>query len=193
MKHRFTVTGNLDAPVAVTVAAYLDCEHYIYLHKSLTDSLEIMGVKGRVITVRQSWKWFGLRLGHIKDCEYIPPCEFKISNVLPSPRWFPSIHHFISIYTYLAYIENKKTDSTDFSFDVELDMPFWLFPLRGFMQRLIEKMHDQQNAEDMALIKRREKLFGRGNITPYLAEHHFMYHKDDYLKHFGQAGRSVPA
>lgn len=191
MKHKFTVTGNLDAPLAVTVAAYLDCEHYIYLHKSLTDSLEILGVEGRTITVRQSWKWFGLRLGHTKDCEYIPPCDFKIDRVLPSPRWFPSIHHFISISTYLAYTENKRTDSTDFRFDVELDMPVWLYPLRGPMQRLIEKMHDQQNAEDMALIKRREKLFGRGNISPYLAEQHFMYHKDDFIKHFGKVARAT--
>ena len=37
MKHRFLVTEFLDAPLPVVVAAYLDCEHYVYLHRALSE------------------------------------------------------------------------------------------------------------------------------------------------------------
>jgi hypothetical protein len=189
MNHRFTVRGELDAPLHVVVAAYLDCEHYVHLHRSLTDRVEVVGHEGRTITVRQTWKWLGLKLGHLKSGTYVPPAEFRIDRVRPSPWWFPSIHHLVSIETRLVYAENRERDSTEFVFEVSLDLPFWLYPLRGALQRLIERMHEVQNDEDMALIKRRERLFGRGNAAPYLAEHHFMYHKDDYLRHFGEAAR----
>jgi hypothetical protein len=135
--------------------------------------------------VRQTWKELGLKLGHIKHGTYVPPAEFLIDHVTPSPWWLPSVHHFMGIRTRLRYFDNKPRDSTGFVFDVELELPFWLWPLRRFMQQLVERMHDVQNMEDMVLIKRRERLFGRGDATDYLADHHFMYHKDDYLKHFG--------
>lgn len=186
MKHRFTVAEELDCPLAVAVAAYLDCEHYLYLHRSLTDSLEIMKVDGLKITVRQSWKAFGLKLGHDKTGEYLPPSEFRIYGVTPAPRWFPSVHHFVDITTRLRYAAVPERDATMMTFDVELGLPFWLWPARGLLQRLIETLHAAQNAEDLAMIRRRERLVGRENLlAAYLRDHHFCYHKDEFLKHFG--------
>ena len=184
MKHSFSMFGELDAPPRVTVAAYLDCEHYVFLHRALTDSVEVVHQEGFQVTVRQSWEAFGLKLGHLKDGTFIPPFEFHLENVRPEPYWIPSIHHFVGITTHLTYFDLKERDATGFRFDVTLDLPFWLYPVRTILQRLIEKMHDQQNFEDMAMIKRRERLFGRGNTAAYVAEHQFLYHKDAYLKHF---------
>lgn len=187
MKHRFTVVQELDCPVAVSVAAYLDCEHYIFLHRSLTDDVKVIKVDGLKVTVRQAWKAFGLRLGHYKTNEYVPPGEFLIYDVKPAPFWFPSLHHVMEIKTRIRYDPIKERDSSLMTFETELDLPFWLWPLRGVLQRLVEKLHAQQVLEDMVMIKRREGLFGRGNMTAYLAEHHFCYHKDEFLKHFGRA------
>jgi hypothetical protein len=184
VKHSFSVFGELDAPTRVTVAVYLDCEHYVFLHQALSNQVEVLEHEGYRVTVRQDWRALGLTLGHIKDGTYIPPYEFHIENVRPSPRWVPSIHHFIGITTHLTYWDIAERDSTGFRFDVALDLPFWLYPFRRSLQRLIEKMHEQKNVEDMALIKRRERLFGRGNIAAYLAEHQFLYHKDAYVRHF---------
>ena len=187
MKHAFSVVEELDCPLPVAVAAYLDCEHFLFLHRSLTDSLEVVKVDGFKITVRQSWKAFGLKLGHDKTGEYFPPAEFRIYDVIPSPRWFPSVHHLIDITTRLRYAAVPERDATMMTFDVVLDMPFWLWPLRGFLQRLIERMHSAQNAEDLAMIKRREKSVGRENLlNVYLRDHHFCYHKDAFVKHFGK-------
>jgi len=186
MKFCFSVVQELDCSLAVSVAAYLDCEHYIFLHKSLTDSVEIVKVDGFKITVHQSWKAFGLKLGHAKTGEYVPPAEFLIYDVKPVPRWFPSIHHVVDMKTRLRYAAVPERDSTLMRFDVELDIPFWLWPMRRFLQRLIEKLHAQQVLEDMVMIKRREKLVGRKNLLAvYLKDHHFCYHKDEFLKHFG--------
>lgn len=187
MKHEFTVIEELDCPLPVAVAAYLDCEHYLHLHKGLTDSLEVLKVDGFKVTVRQSWKAFGIKLGHDKTGEYLPPAEFRIYDVVPAPRWIPSVHHLIDIKTRLRYAAVPERDATAMTFDVALDMPFWLLPLRGLLQRLIERMHAQQNAEDLAMIKRREKLVGRENLLAvYLRPHHFCYHKDEFVKRFGR-------
>ena len=187
MIHRFTVVEELDCPLAVAVAAYLDCEHYIHLHRSLTDSLEVVKVDGFKVTVRQTWKALGLKLGHDKTGEYVPPAEFLIYDVVPAPKWFPSVHHVLDIRTRLRYTPVPERDSTMMTFDVELGLPFWLWPLRGLLQRLIERLHAQQNAEDLAMIKRRERLVGRENLLAvYLKDHHFCYHKDEFLKHFGR-------
>jgi hypothetical protein len=186
MKHRFTVVDELDCSVAVSVAAYLDCEHYVYLHRSLTDSVEVVKVEGFKVTVRQSWKALGLKLGHDKTGEYVPPAEFLIYDVVPAPRWFPSVHHVMDIKTRLRFTP-AAGDKTLMTFDVELDLPFFLWPLRGFLQGLVEKLHAQQVAEDMEMIAYREKLVGRENLLAvYLKDHHFCYHKDEFLKHFGR-------
>ena len=60
---------------------------------------------------------------------------------------------------------------------VEIKLPFWLYPLRYLIQKGIEKL---KVAEDMEMIYRREKLFGRGNNSVYLADHQFILYKDDY-------------
>lgn len=186
MKHRFTVVAELDCPLPVAVAAYLDCEHYLFLHRSLTDSLEIVKVDGLKVTVRQSWKALGLKLGHDKTGEYLPPAEFRIYDVVPAPRWFPSVHHVVDVATRLRYAAVPERDATLMTFEVELGLPIWLWPLRGLLQRLIERMHAAQNAEDLAMIKRRERLIGRKNLlSAYLRDHHFCYHKDEFVRHFG--------
>jgi hypothetical protein len=185
------MTGEMDAPIHVNVAAYLDCEHYIFLHRGLTDSVEVVAHEGLKVTVRQSWKALGLELGHFKTGTYIPPSEFHIEDVRPSPWWIPSIHHVVGIETHLKYWPIPERDSTGFSFDVELDLPFWLYPFRKRLEALISRLHDQQVEEDIAMIKRRERLFGRGNISIYLADHQFLYHKKEFLEHYGKAGRSA--
>ena len=54
---------------------------------------------------------------------------------------------------------------------------FLALSLRYLIQKGIEKL---KVAEDMEMIYRREKLFGRGNNSVYLADHQFILYKDDY-------------
>jgi hypothetical protein len=190
MRHSFSVVEEMDAPIPVLVAAYLDCEHYVYLHRSLTDNVEVVAAEGFKVTVRQTWKAWGLTLGHYKTGQWVPPAEFLVYDVKPYPSWFPSPHHFMGLATRLRYTPSGNGDRTMMTFDVDLDLPFFLWPFRFVLQRLIEKMHAQQNDEDMAMIRRREKLYGRGNISSYLAKHHFCYHKDEFTRLFGPQAKT---
>lgn len=189
MIHKFSLIYELDAPIAIAVAAYLDSEHYIFLHDDYTDKYEVLDHEPytRIITVRQTWKLFGLRMGQIYTCEYVPPAQFKNYNIQPSPWYILSIHHLISISTDLKYLPNPEKDSTISILDVEIKLPFWLYPLRYLIQKGIEKLKVEKDAEDMEMIYRREELFGRGNNSVYLADHQFMLYKDDYVKHYGNS------
>lgn len=190
MKHEFTVVEELDTILPIAIGAYLDCEHYLYLHHGLTDSLEIVRHEGRMVEVRQGWKWMGLRLGHTKCGEYFPPGEFRITNVKPSPWWIPSIHHILDIRTTVNFSAHPERPTTVMRFHVDLDMPFFLWPFRHKLQKIIEDMHARQNDEDMVCIKRRAKIYGRENYSAYLADHQFLYHKDDYMEHFGKTAQN---
>jgi hypothetical protein len=70
---------------------------------------------------------------------------------------------------------------------VDLELPFWLWPLRSIIEKRMCQLKKEKDAEDMDMIRRREKLFGRGNIKSYLLDHQFMLHKEDFVAHFGQA------
>src|SRR5579872_7050282 len=76
----------------------------------------------------------------------------------------------------------KKTVS---HFAVEMEMPFWLWPLRFYLQRKLTDLKVKKDKEDMAMIERRAKIYGRGNIASYLAPHQFMLHKEAFVEHFG--------
>ncbi len=191
MKHSFTVVEELDTTVAIAVGAYLDCEHYMFLHKNLSGTVEIAKVEGRKVTVKQGWKWMGMQMGHFKTGEYVPPARFLIYDVVPANKWIPSIHHLIGIKTDLRYKTHPERNTCMMTFDVELTMPFFLYPFRKILQRMIEKMHAQQNAEDMACLKYRAAMFGRENNSAYLAPHQFLYHKDDYARSFGQQSKEL--
>lgn len=185
MKYQFSLVYDLDTTLACAVAAYLDGEHYIFLHHKYSDKYEVLEYQNRILTVRQSWKLLGMQIGQVYTAEYIPPARFKNYNVKPYPWFIPSIHHLICVTTDLKYAEDLERNVTVSALDVEIEMPWWLYPWRSYLQKLIEKLKIEKDAEDMEMIKRREKLFGRGNIAAYLPDHQFMIHKDDFVRFFG--------
>ena len=126
-----------------------------------------------------------MRLGRYKTGEWLPPNELILYDVDPYPAWMPSVHHVIGIRTHLIYAPIAGKDTTLMTFKVELDLPFFLWPFRFWLEELVKKMHAQQGTEDVDMIHYREKIFGRGYMGHYWADHHFCYHKDEFMKHFG--------
>jgi hypothetical protein len=189
MKHKFCLTCEIDTTVAIAVAAYLDGEHYIFLHSQYSNEWVVLDhdPSKRTTIVKQTWKLFGLHIGQIYTCEYVPPAQFKNYDVKPSSWFVPSIHHLISVKTDLKYTANPAKNTTISTLDVEIDLPFWLYPLRYFIQKGIEKLKVEKDIEDIEMIDRRAKLFGRGNNAAYLLDHQFMLYKDDYVSHFGNS------
>ena len=116
MRHRFTVEYEIDCPVAIAVAVYLDAEHYVFLHKKYSDTYEVLSYEPatRKILIRESWELFGLRIGQICMTEYVPPAEFLNYDIEPYPRWLPSAHHVMKARTRLRLHRDPRAQ-----FDVE--------------------------------------------------------------------------
>jgi len=184
LKHEFEIRYELDAPLAVAVGLYLDCEHYIFLHRALSNRLEVVEAGETSLKYRQSWNLFGLAFGQVYKCRYVAPATFVNYDIEPSPRWLPSVHHLVKVRTTLRYYETDRRTTLS-RLSVELDMPRWLAPLKETICRTIERVKILKDLEDVAVIDRRARLFGRLDNSPFLNKRQFLLHKDEYLRHFG--------
>ena len=186
MKYSFKICYELDCPVALSVAAYLDCEHYLYLHNNYTSCIEILETGDGYYTLNQFWHIFRLKVGHTGKSRYVPPATFINEEVkLYSPSIKIGIQNLIKIKTTLNYYETKRKTSLS-ELIVDLDIPFFLYPFRGLLRKSIEKLKIMKDLEDVEMIERRAKLLGRNYNSDYLRNGVFILHKDKYTKFFGK-------
>jgi len=185
MKYRFSLVYDFDATVAEAVAAYLDAEHYSYLHRKYAADYEILEADEHRMRIRGSWSLGWLRAGHSNVVEYVPPARFIQYATRPHPAWLPSIHHLIAVRTDLRYFTDEARQVTISQLDVELDLPFWLWPVRKLLRRQLERLKIEKDEEDIAMLRRRRMLFGDSTLKAYLARHQFMLFKDQFREHFG--------
>ena len=186
MKQRFSLVYDFDASVAEAVAAYLDAEHYSFLHRKYASDYEILEHDGCRMRIKSSWSLGWLRAGHSNVVEYIPPARFLQYDTRPHPAWMPSIHHLLSVRTDLRYFRDEVRDVTVSQLDVEIEMPFWLWPFRKFLRRKLEQLKLEKDEEDIAMLRRRRELFGPAVLRAYLPNHQFLLFKEQFLEHFGE-------
>ncbi len=187
MKHRFELLYELDTTVGCAVAAYLDAEHYAFLHSKYSPIYEVLEHAGRTIRIRQTWTFQGLRIGQTCTTEYAPPARFLNYGIAGYPVFLPSVHHVMTTKTELFYYPDATGKKTVSHLVVDLELPRVLSPLLPRIERSMAELKKEKDLEDMEMIFRRERLFGRGNIKGYLAAHQFMLHKDDFVDFFGTA------
>ena len=192
-KHSFKLIYELDTTVACAVAAYLDAEHYVFLHKKYSPIYEAVEKDGRRIRIRQEWNYGKIKVSQYCWTEYDPPARFLNYEVSSSPFWVPSIHHVMKTRTELKYYPTPDGKRTVSDLTVDLEIPNILYPFRNLIEKKMCQLKKEKDQEDMDMIVRREKIFGRGNIRGYLSDHQFMLHKDDFVKHFGNDAQSVAA
>lgn len=187
MRYTFGYSEEQQMSLANAVGAYLDAEHYIYLHSSLMNAFEVLATDGRKIRIRQGLHLGWLRTGLEYTMEYEPPGTMRNYGVKPYPRWIPSIHHVLKTRTTVRFVAVPERDTTIMEFSCELEMPFWLWPARHFLGRMIQRMHKVKDDEDVAMIRHRAKVFGLEDNSHYLADHQFMFHKELYNEFFGSS------
>ncbi|NUP13602.1 MAG: hypothetical protein HOW73_46800 [Polyangiaceae bacterium] len=185
MKHRFEVVYSMDTTLGCAVAAYLDAEHYAFLHSKYSPHYEVVRKEGRTIRIRQTWTYGGVRIGQSCTTEYAPPARFLNYDIEGLPVFLPSVHHLVKTRTELFYYPDATGTKTISHLVVDLDVPAPLAMLVPTLERKMVALKKEKDLEDMEMIFRRERLFGRGNIRGYLADHQFMLHKDDFVHHFG--------
>jgi len=175
----------LDTTVPAAVAAYLDAEHYVFLHNTYFPLYEVLEQDGLKLKIRQTWSLGSLKFGNYCTTEYVPPARFLNYDLKPCPVWWPSIHHLIKVSTDQHYYPTPDGQNTYSEIRMTIDMPFFIYPFRKFIQKKLEKLKWEKDQEDLDMVHRRAEIFGRGNIKAYLPDHQFMLHKDTFVKHFG--------
>ncbi|MFO0549555.1 MAG: hypothetical protein U0271_14275 [Polyangiaceae bacterium] len=185
MKHRFEVLYELDTTLGCAVAAYLDAEHYVFLHNKYSPRYEVLKHEGRTIRIRQKWRQGRVWVGQLCTTEYVPPARFLNYDMSGLPVYMPSIHNLITTRTELFYYPDTTGEKTISHLVVDLELPRFLAPLLPKLEERMISLKKEKDYEDMEMIFRRERLFGRGNVRGYLGDHQFMLHKDDFVEHFG--------
>jgi hypothetical protein len=185
VKHRFELVYSMDTTLGCAVAAYLDAEHYAFLHSKYSPQYEVLHRQGRTIRIRQRWTQGHVRIGQTCTTEYAPPARFLNYDIAGVPVWLPSVHHLITTRTELFYYPDATGERTISHLVVDLELPAIFSPLLPKLEQRMTALKQEKDLEDMEMIFRRERLFGRGNIRGYLADYQFMLHKDDFVRHFG--------
>ena len=187
MRHIFEVIYEIDCTVGEAVAAYLDAEHYMFLHHSYTPRYEALWRDGTKIAILQAWQAGPLTMGNSCTTEYQPPSRFLNYDIKPVPAWLPSIHHLVKTKTELHYYASEDGWRTVSHLTVTLDMPWFMWPLRKLIEARLTRLKIEKDQEDVDMITRSQRAFGRGNLSHYFRKDVFLLHKDVFLAHFGPA------
>ena len=184
MKHNFELTYEIDCTVGEAVAAYLDAEHYDFLHKSYAKNYKVISQEDNEIIIEHSWHFAGLRMGQISSTKYLPPATFLNYNIKPFPWWLPSIHHLIKTTTELKYYPTAEGERCVSHLKVELTYPFFVWPFRNFLEKKLCDLKIAKDLEDVEMISRQQKIFGKGNLNHFRSKHVFLLHKELFVKHY---------
>lgn len=173
MRFTFRLTDqDYDYDVLTAVTAYLDCEHYAWLHSRNYDHYEILEDGPTTSRIIQHSKYFGVVFKQHHFREYLPPSEFRMASDKPFP-----------IFTHTTFTANPD-GTTHRSVTVTIDLPFVLWPFRGLLSAHLQRYDRRVYTEDATAAARREKLFGRNNSTWAFRPGQFLLHKDAVVEAF---------
>lgn len=184
MKHNFQAPYLIDAPQSLVVGAYLDCEHYYYLHDNAIQHCEILEYSPTHIRWNQVWRIFGFRIGHTLTTRYLPPATFINEKIMAFPQWLPSIHHFVKVESRSDFYhwDDKTTLSI---FTVDMNLPWYIYPFRNILKYLILRFKILIDLEDVAMLARKTHVFGSQSVFHLLHKDQFILFKDEFSKNFG--------
>ncbi|MCB0368477.1 MAG: hypothetical protein KDD45_03310 [Bdellovibrionales bacterium] len=167
----------------MVVGAYLDCEHFYYLHKEAIQNCEIIDYSRKKIIWSQVWNFLKIRFGQFITTEYIPPASFRNFEIKAFPKWLPNIHHIINVESQSDFYKWNE-DSTLSVFSVKIHMPFILWPFREVIKYFILKLKILIDLEDVAMLDRKNRLYGKKSIQHFLHKDQFILFKEEFQSHF---------
>jgi hypothetical protein len=127
-------------------------------------------------------KVFGMKFGQIYTVEYKPPFTFRQFDFKPLKKF--GLFSLMELETILNYFPtNRNTTLSELT--TNLTLPFWLYPLRTLIKFVLKRVKVIKDLEDLGMINRRARLFGRTNISSYFKEDQFLLFKKDFYKNFG--------
>jgi hypothetical protein len=173
MNYSFRLTeDDYDYDVLTAVTAYLDCEHYAWLHARNYSHYEILEdgpTTSRIIQHSKYW-FFTFKQHHFR--EYFPPSEFRMASDKPFP-----------IFTHTRFTE-RSDGGTHRTVDVAMDLPLPLWPLRGLLAAHLRRYDARVYGEDATAAARRAKYLGKNNWLWAFRPSQFLLHKDAVINAF---------
>jgi hypothetical protein len=173
MKYAFRlVDDDFDYDVLTAVTAYLDCEHYAWLHARNYSHYEILEDGPTTSRIIQHSKYFGIVFKQHHFREYLPPSEFRMASDKPFP-----------INTHTAFTP-RADGGVHRSVDVSMDLPAVLWPFRKLLAAHLRRYDARVYGEDAAAAVRREKYLGKNNWAWAFRPSQFLLHKDAVMQAF---------
>ena len=173
MKYAFRLTeDDYDYDVLTAVTAYLDCEHYAWLHARNYAHYEILEDGPTTSRIIQHSKYFGIVFKQHHFREYIPPSEFRMLADKPFP-----------IHTHTTFTPTAS-GGTHRRVDVTIELPLLLWPVRKLLAAHLRRYDRRVYAEDAAAAKRREQYVGKNNWLWAFRPTQFLLHKDAVVEAF---------
>ena len=205
MKFEFTQKYTFPVTVESAVVTYLDCEHYIFLHRSHEIAYKIVSINEEKCISEIIYKW-----AQKTTTEYINKNEFKQYDVKIKGFGPAFLANFIDVKTSLKYYKNNKDQlvgNIDDNFkeiyvkkdnniviseiQYSLNLPIALYPFKNYLRKKLKTMKEKKDLEDLFMIRRRIKLFGSDDINkesqywkPYFEKSYFLLFKDKFLENF---------
>jgi|TARA_B110000238_G_scaffold34708_1_gene35950 hypothetical protein len=212
MKFEFTQKYTFPVTIESAVVTYLDCEHYIFLHRSHEVSYKIISITNEKCISEIMYKSGIFKWTQTSTTEYINKNEFKQYDIKIRGFGPAFLANFINVETSLKYYKNNKNqfvgdidnnfkdiyinkdnDTVISEIKYHLDLPFVLYPFKNFLRKKLKKMKEQKDLEDLFMIRRRIKLFGTDEVDKdsrywqaYFRKSYFLLFKDSFIKNFFQ-------
>ena len=210
MKFEFTQKYTFPVTVESAVVTYLDCEHYIYLHRSHEIAYKIISINEEKCISEIIYKSGIFKWAQKTTTEYINKNEFKQYDVKIKGFGPAFLANFIDVKTSLKYYKNNKNQlvgNIDDNFNeiyikhdnniviseikYSLNLPIFLYPFKNYLRKKLKTMKEKKDLEDLFMIRRRMKLFGDDNINkeseywkPYFKKSYFLLFKDRFIENF---------
>lgn len=173
MKYTFMlVDDDFDYDVVTAVTAYLDCEHYAWLHAQNYSHYEILEDGPTTSRIIQHSKYFGITFKQHHFRQYLPPSEFRMASDTP-----------FLINTHTVFTP-RADGGVHRSVDVMMDLPAILWPFRKLLAAHLRRYDARVYGEDAAAAKRREKYLGKNNWAWAFRPSQFLLHKDAVMEAF---------
>ena len=210
MKFEFTQKYTFPVGLESAVVTYLDCEHYIHLHRSHEVAYKIISINDQKCTSEIVYKSGIFKWTQRSTTEYINRSEL-IQYDINIKGFGPAIlANFINVKTFLKYYKNNKNQyvgDIDNNFKkiyikksnniviseikYSLDLPIILYIFKNYLKNKLIIMKQQKDLEDLYMIKRRIKLFGSDKCDkespywrPYFKKSYFLLFKEKFIENF---------
>ena len=175
MKYAFRLTeDDYDYEVLTAVTAYLDCEHYAWLHARNYSHYEILEDGPTTSRIIQHSKYFGYTFKQHHFREYLPPSEFRMTSDRPFP-----------INTHTRFTPRRE-GGVHRTVDVTMDLPLVLWPFRQLLAAHLRRYDARVYAEDASAAARRARYLGKDNWAWAFRPAQFLLHKDAVIAAFSE-------